>query len=268
MPSAAGDASVYEFVLRDSRTGRYDRERSIKLDRVTTVISRTLAKPQLYDWYYRETRDAISGLASVVGDHEDFLDVMTDAQMLDEYLKENKLRPEDTVDRRAEEGTKHHGFLQTLADYSLDPECPDGYVEGLCHKTLANVRSKPSYNEAIAAWWLQSERHIVSSEETLFSLQHGFAGTVDLVWKPTAESDILVITDLKTRGADKVAYESDFIQTGAYAVAYREMYGADLHITRSVLVAREDGSFTEYEATVDETAFLDLLSAYRKLRRR
>jgi hypothetical protein len=97
----------------------------------------------------------------------------------------------------------------------------------------------------------------------LRSLQHGFAGTVDLVY--IDKDGKLVICDLKSRETGKGKYESDDIQTGAYALAWNETETVQVDY-RTVLLVHEDGTFEEIPCWIDADVFLMLLSVYKSMR--
>ena len=264
----AGNKSYYEFVLRNANTGRYDQSVSIKLDSVTTIIKATLAAPQLVGWAYRVTRDNIAGLISVFDEWDDMpgdddgigmMGMLSDADMLDEYLKDNRLRPDDVRDEAATRGSTEHGFLERLGAAGLETE---GAAQQVAQDCLSSDKTN-DFSKGIAGWWLDRNPRVVASEVVLVCLQYRFCGSVDLIWLD--DDGQLVVTDLKTRGAGKGAYSSDHIQVGAYAIAYEEMYGRMVDRT-SVLVVREDGTWLEEETTIPRQTFIDLCNVYRALK--
>jgi hypothetical protein len=70
------------------------------------------------------------------------------------------------------------------------------------------------------------------------------------------------MTDLKTRGEGKDMYSSDDIQTGLYTVAWNEMHPEQPIGKRTVLLARDNGSFNEYQAVVPLDICLEVLDLY------
>ncbi len=263
----AGDKPYYTFVLRNENTGRYVKDVTIQLPSVTTIISKTLAKPALMPWTYRTTRDYIAGtfqtlLQSKVWVGTDLLELLetfSDADMLEEYLKENRLRPEDTTKDASTRGNEGHATLEELGRLSL---YEDEVALKAASKILADARAS-DVDKGIAGWWLDRQPHVVESESVLYSLKHGFVGSVDLIWRDL--QDRLVVTDLKTRGVDKGIYESDHIQCGAYAIAFEEMRNEPVAFT-TVLVVREDGSWIEEASPLPEDTFLHVLSLYNALK--
>ena len=234
----------------------------IRLPRVTAIIGNTLAKPALTAWNYRFTRDVLSGYVSVLrkagNTANTILDTLEDADMLEEALKANRLRPEDHARDAAEgRGAQAHAFLATLVD--MDSNDADALASDKVHGSSALVSG---VTFAIATWWLEAQPLVVASEKTLYSLRHGFAGTVDLVWFDKKER---VLTDLKTRKPDIGMYESDDLQTAAYEGAWNEMYPDSPIDRRTILVAREDGSHDEYPATRRYAAFVALKAVYDEL---
>jgi len=228
---------------------------------VTQVIKATLAAPQLVAWAYRQTVDSITGAVSQVlrgfeekgGDGRyDLIETLGDADILDEWLKDNKLRPVDVRDERAVEGRDAHEFLEYL-------------VQSRILKTPAPVPDD-GYTEAIAAWWREtdpsSQGSSIASESVVWSLSKRYAGTVDLVW--TDEDGDLHLTDLKTRRAGNDAYNSDHIQVSAYAYAWEEM-GRGTIAQGSVLIVHDDGTWREEDTDIGPEAFFHLRDVFRIL---
>lgn len=264
MPRAAGSSTHYEFVLRRA-TGSYDRDTVIRLPSVTHIIGSVVAKP-LDGWVYKVTRDNISGLVSVLTDdgsyvHVDhIIDMMTDADMLAEYMKENRLRPEDVAEDASERGTREHAMLEGLCKAYLESD--ETAAEQLANRTLGREAASP-WAKAIAGWWLERYPRVVASEDVLYSLSLGCAGTADLVWRD--EDGQVGVTDLKTRGEGKPAYRSDFIQVDGYAEMWTEMTG-DTVVHQTVLIAREDGTVDEYDSPLKPGSFRKVKALYDDLK--
>ncbi len=260
--SAAGDAKYYTFVLKDEETGEYYEDVEIHLDRVTSVIG-VLNKPFLVTWAHNFTRDAISGMVDMLALRPDvtaydIIDMLADADMLAEYLKENKLRPEDYTAERSEEGTEAHAFLESLATVAAVNR---GRALNMALKASKD-EGRSGHIQAVAKWWVANDPQVVASEVKLISLRLGVMGTCDLIWRDA--NDVLWCTDLKTRKADGQVYESDRIQTGAYEIIWNETHPKNRIDKRSVLLAKADGKYKDVEADNDPTMFLHLLAAYRK----
>ena len=227
----------------------------IEYPSVTTIIGSVLAKPQLVNWAYKQTRDSIAGLV----DHylldpefnDELLEILSDSDSIDEWLKDNRARPSDMRDEAADRGHEQHGFLEELA--KLEPE--ESYA-----LAAANVTSTNMYTKAIAKWWSDTRPAEFKGEQVLVSLKHGFVGTCDLVWRrmPGLPWNI---TDLKTRRAGLYAYDSDFVQVDGYAEAWNEMTGETIN-GRSVLVAFDDGRPKEYPSAYPKGVFLTILAVY------
>lgn len=276
MPSEAGNKDYY---LVNGK--RYPR--------VTSVIKDTVAKPAVVRWMYTQTRDTISGLVQVLLEGIDevpndaaheavlkVLDMLTDADMLEEYLAENELRPQDIMEAQGVIGTERHELFETLGRLGLaSPSRAWKRAEWILKNT------DDGHERAIADWWLTRMPIVTASEVRLPSHEHVYCGTCDLVW----ENDLgLTITDLKNRKADdpcgvahrteraadrchvRHSYESDQIQVGAYEIAWNELYPVNPVYRRTVLIAKADGRWTEDEVTLDSSIFLDYLSAWKKLK--
>lgn len=259
MPRAAGSGTHYEWVLRNKYNGQYNHDCTIELPSVTSVIKSTLAAPALVGWAYRSTRDAISGAVGVLASDpalrpEQIVDMVEDADWLEEWLKENRLRPEDVRDERGEFGTAAHVSLEKLAEAEAPLDLAD--------KLLSNPRSTPE-QRAIATWWLEARPSVVASEKVMYSLRHGFSGTVDLISE--REFGGLTVTDLKTRRKGLGVYTSDEAQVGGYQIMYEEMTRTRVQ-SRTILLAQDDGTPLEVPVSTDPEVFLRLLDVYRMLK--
>lgn len=272
MAGPAGNRDYYEV-----RVGN----RVSHFPRVTTVCD-IIGKPAIADWSYRHTRDVISGVVSVLTEAQasayDILELLRDADDLEEYLKANQLRPNDIKEAAGAVGTEKHKLFQLLGEAALS-HTEDADI------TIATQRldSADGYERAIADWWLATRPKVVASELTLVSFRHQFAGTTDLVH--TESNGTVTITDLKNRKADEPCavnhkteeaaercharggpYETDHVQTGGYEIAWLEERGIPV-LRRTVLIAQPDGRWRERESTIPSSTFLDALALYNKLRR-
>jgi hypothetical protein len=264
MPRAAGTGTNYNFVLFNASSGRYDRDVSIALPSVTTIIGEVLAKPFLLPWYYRTTRDYIAGVVSVLAESEatdaEIVDTLSDGDMLEEYLADNRLRPMDTRDDAALVGTEHHEFLEHLAEaFNQDEEAAQRVAQRMLNNDNAQGHAR-----AIAGWWLDTNPKVVESESVLYSLQHKFAGSCDLIWED--DKGRLVLMDLKNRKEGGGVYDSDRIQVGGYEVAWNEMHHGQTIDVTSILIARADGTWVYEEVTTPSDTFLHLREVYRILK--
>lgn len=264
MARAAGDSATYRWVLQRKDTGEYfpDPATDVELPSVTTIIHKVLAAPALVGWAYRTTRDNISAYVSFVKNDDnlkntdvmDMVDTFSDSDMLEEFLKDNSLRPDDVRDEAAARGRAEHSHLETLC--GLDPDsamdCAYGMIE------------EGGYAKAIGQWWTDKVPTVVASEVVLRSLTHQFAGSVDMVYRNATHP--LSVTDLKTRKEDATAYASDFFQIDGYDIAWNEMNPKNQAHRKTVLVARADGTYREVESKLEDGAFLKLLDIYNVMK--
>lgn len=260
MARAAGNSNHYTFCLQDHK-GKYHPKVKIELPSSTHIIKSTLAAPQLVQWAYRQTLDSVTGLLDAEAhephfDEEDTLmDTLVDADILDEWLKQNKMRPNDVRDEAGDRGHREHELLEKLGKIGLeDPEAASLYA----HKALIKKPDSP-WARGILDWWIERGPIVYASELLLVSPKHGFAGTVDLIWMD--DDGKLVVTDLKTRKIGAEVYTSDMFQVDSYMLGYEEQEGRTPD-RGSVLVVREDGTWIEKDVNIPRGAFLDLLKVY------
>jgi hypothetical protein len=266
MPRAAGTGPRYEWHLLDVTTGNYRPTERIELVSVTTVINAILAKPQLYKWNFNVGLDLVSGLVDVLWnederleDERELIDTFTDADMLREYMIENDLTPDIVAQQASTRGDQTHELLDRIARCSK--KTPEAALK-LAARQFEDPASSPS-DRAVCQWWMEEKPEVIASEIIVKSLQHGYAGSLDLLWRDQ-DGDV-VLTDLKTRREDLDAYDSDKIQIGAYEMAVAETMGL-VPDRLSVLLAGLDGSYREVDSDLEGGAiFLNLLDVYNKL---
>lgn len=280
MPGTAGDLSYY---LVDTPEG------TRKLPRVTHILKSIIAKPELMSWYYRYTRDAISGLVAQLlemhpGDNPDdfgdfireLLDTLSDADMLEDYLAANKMRPDDWAKERADEGSDRHDFFERLGRAAMEA---DGLDIQLAQQGLD---SDDGFEHAVADFWLTERPRVVAAETQLLNIVGGYGGTVDQIAYRERYQDSLMVTDLKTRRADTPCgvahktpeaaracheiwpYDSDHVQTAPYLITYNEQNELEAQ-GRTVLIAQKDGRWREEVSTIDISIWPDIMSVYHKL---
>jgi len=261
----------YEFYLK-GESGRYDRNSRIVLPSVTTITNAVYAKPQLVPWSVNTTIDAITGIVSLFANRlrtfdpkfvEQFLDTFTDHEMLTEYLHLNEVHHEEVADVASERGTAAHALLAALCStFRLKGEKGAlSYAERMLKAT------KDPYRKAVAGWWLKKNPQPLFSEQVVFSLQHRFAGRLDMI-------DEEGLLDLKTRRADLSAYKSDEVQLDGYKIAVDEMGLLEKTalegktLTKRVLLASEDGEpAREVAAWVPDGTFTLIVALYYMLRK-
>jgi hypothetical protein len=264
-----GDADGYTFYLKQAN-GRYNQEAAIFLPSVTKVIKGTLASQALLYWNYSQTRDNIAGAIDHYAKQEDlpleeFFDTFGDADNLEEYLKENRLRPTDVRDDAGERGRSADDLLNALADCQI----ADRSDEDLAGCTLDNDDATP-WQRGVATWWLERQPVVVDSQRVVFSLEPhgGYAGSLDLLY---SDEDGLCLMDLKTRKEGsrwlEQPYESEEIQVAAYDAAWTRMFGRSVD-RRSILIVGAEGQYTEAPAVMPPAAFFHLLAVYQMIKAR
>lgn len=280
MGRIVGDSKFYTFHLKQGN-GRYSQDFTISLPSVTSIIHKTFAAPALQRWNYSQTRDSIAGLAAVSKGFDaenslSLIEIVEDADLLEEWLTLNHMRPEDISREAMERGTREHETLGSLAALAHS-EGPEAAAE-LASKLGQNSASSP-WAYAIADWWLTRLPIVIATEAVVYQLEPhgGFAGSLDLVYETDVhtsdnpEYDHIVrkrvLTDLKTRKEGAQAYDSDEIQVAAYELAWTQNSGVPVD-EKSILVARADGTWDEYPSDVPSSVFLHLLAIAKTLDRR
>jgi hypothetical protein len=194
---------------------------------VTTILD-VLNKPQLVNWAARLTRDYIKQELFAFGRADSLKDLKVD-------------------DLLAKSASEHDRIKNAAADHGTD-----------IHRRIASyvssyVGDKYQYNaqddtvvDAFRAWQDMAHFVPIASEKILFSREHGYAGTADLIGTLGGR---LALLDTKTgRGV----YPEYKLQLAAYAVAWGEMSGhfpevcLNLHVQNDSTIT-EANSFTATE---------------------
>jgi hypothetical protein len=253
MARIAGDKPYYEWVLRGA-DGTLHEDNTIQLPSVTTVIKATLAAPALLKWTYDKTVEGVEMLLDSLPPGMTIDSLLNDD--LDAALLASRLHPNDIRDDASGRGQDAHSFLETLGGMTHD--------EGI--ETAIDVcrHTSDPFRHAVADWWATFRPYVHASEELLRSLEHGYAGTVDLAWSPIRRG-APIISDLKTRKANSRMYRDDEAQTGAYLLAWNEMFPDNAARQRSIIIAMDDGSFAYHIAKAPPEVFLSILSLYNEL---
>ena len=160
-----------------------------KLYSVTTIISKVIAKPALYGWYWKITMDGVSKLASKYG-----ASLPADLESLKSLMSTEGLSPYKVRNAAGAAGTRVHDDMEKLCK--------------------GKVVKKTETNEGLLNWWEErelSKKDILACEYPLVSLKHELAGTLDMVYSDPS-SGATVLTDLKT---GFVGWEA-FVQGNAY----------------------------------------------------
>ncbi len=267
MARAAGNSTHYaDEIWRPHYTGPQDESTAVvrPLPSVTTIIKSTVANPVLVGWAYHTTRDVIAGLVSEArrpfpeGDLENLmslLDIISDGDVLEEWLKENKLTLTHITKMHQDRGTAEHFHLEELTK-RLSSAGHDAALR------LAERYAKApnGWRRGVGTWWLANEPKVLAAERVLPHPKMGYCGSVDLIWE--AQNGAVGVTDLKTRLDDREAYDSDEFQVDAYATAWVANGNPEPNF-RAVLVVREDGTVLDHrDFTIERGAFAKVLDLY------
>lgn len=207
----------------------------VEYPRVSKIVNRVVAKPELIGWAYWRTVDNISGLIDTAPSLGDLttMQTLSDASTLDEWLRRNRMRPEDVSGAAADRGQLAHDLLAGLAEppQGLDVEEFISYHRG---------RDLSPFEAGVLNWWEAAAPHVVMSERVVGCTRHagGFFGRLDLVVDNYVASPKPLLVDLKTRGKDEV-YATDVLQLNLYAHA---LVDEGLDVDAGVLVVTPAGA--------------------------
>lgn len=277
MTRLAGDSGTYRFALmRETSMGMAPTANGFDLVSVTTFLNETLAKPpSAMSWYgYR------IGMAGVVAALAEDPQVILDAEtpeFLEAALKERGVSPNMSLESAGSRGTKAHEVLEYLAAGQ------NGYEEAHRLAWQEKEDTGTQYGYAAIRFWDEMVQPFINSGEILqvlsevpvWSLKHGYCGTLDLAieWAEVDAGEQLPrgweILDAKTHKPARgftldgkgAGYISDAVQCRAYRMAFEEM-GLGNTIGQRTIVLRENGKYLEDQREVSEDFVLYLRRLY------
>lgn len=176
---------------------------------VTTILG-VIAKPALIQW-------AADQATSYVKQN------LKDIAELDDVLKEARIAHRKKKKEAGDIGTEVHNAIESYIKDGFMPE-----FEGKKKKMFDNF----------IKWADENIGEFIESERRLYSQEHWFAGTVDMVFKD--KDGRVWIGDIKT---SKAVYPEYFAQMGGYQVALEEMDGDQDVYGYVVIRLGKDGSF-------------------------
>ena len=241
---------------KDTEAGRFYADipdhPGLSLPSVTTVLG-VVAKPSMVDWVARVERELVVNVAADLYEAVHGTPRMTrmayTASLL-RYVGEG--RAGDKLKARAGEiGTELHGLIEWALLKEVGKEPPG---------------REPTFGQALAIPWAHwcdwRREHKLSPqrvEQTVWSIAHGYAGTIDCV----AELDgHLTVMDWKT---GRRIYPEARLQVAAYRHALIEMGHADRNIRAAVVRVPKTSADRFEMATMEppdcEQAFETFLAA-------
>jgi len=176
--------------------GRYYTIDGEKYPSVTTILD-VLNKPQLVNWAARLTRDYIK-------------------DELFAFRRADSLKDLNIDDLLTKSASEHNRVKTAAADRGTDIHRRIASYVGNKYQYIAH--DEDPVVTAFRAWQDSAQFVPIASEKLVYSLEHGYAGTTDLIG--VVRNGRLALLDIKTgRGV----YPEYKLQLAAYAVAYGEM---------------------------------------------
>jgi len=193
-----------------------------KVPSVTTILN-VINKPQLIPWAVRTTRDYIKQELFAFKRADSFKELDLDNLLASSAKEHDKVRT-----AAADRGIAVHSSIASYIGNKSSVALSDPIIIEFCK------------------WQEAAQFEPIASERLVFSHEHGYAGTADLIGTVNGR---LTVLDIKTgRGV----YPEYKLQLAAYAVAWGEMTGhfpevcMNLHV-RSELTITEANTFTAAE---------------------
>ncbi len=216
-----------------------------------TTVTRLIAKEGLPIWYKRMALEGV--FAALMARRQQGMEAFPiEEEMLRQLLAEAEGYPEQERQAAADFGSELHAII---ADLLMGAE----------------IAVPPAFAAAVAAfrhWQETAGLHLTlfASEVPVYSLQHGYAGTVDAIGWRKREAAIVAI-DWKS---GKGIYREYALQVAAYAAAIEEMTGYPVSECWVVRLGRDHPSFVARQVDdwrVAFEAFKAALALYSCLRK-
>jgi hypothetical protein len=272
----AGNSSGYAFrLVRETDEGTVLTDHGFELVSVTTFLKEVLATPPaaMGYWGFRVALKAI--VQELALDPGVVINADT-PELLEAALKEKGISPNLSRDAAGQRGHAAHTVLECMATYQR--------ISALMYAEEEEKEFGTHYGDAAIAFWdEQVQPNIdsgqilqVLSEVPVWSLKHGYCGTLDLAIQWAAESEYLAsegggweILDAKTHKPAKgftlegrgCGYDSDAAQCRAYRIAFEEM-GLGKTIGQRTVVLRENGKYLTDDREVSEGMVISLRRLY------
>lgn len=217
---------------------------------VTTVIGQTIHKEGLQLWAMHEALDYIKERGFFASEYEIGTIVPAGFSGMEPFyiihsghLEEASKAHTKKSDKGKDIGTQVHdwieGFLNSL---------PNNYeLDNIEFTTPNKDVEKPV--QAFLSWYEKTRPKILGTEQIVYSRSLDYAGTFDGLFNIDGKIYLIDIkTSNKSRTAPLGIYDSNFIQLGAYSVAYTEetkKYASDL----MVINVGKDGTLNTLSAS-------------------
>ena len=207
-----------------------------KLIRVTSVLSQTLAKPQLENWFKKATREGAAA----------YLEGQREQPITDDIIK--------GAVQAAKDGTNTEVAVRRGVDFH---EAAMDYMGGDPSPMIPGMK-------ALQQWRADLEPRPVALENVVYSRKLGCAGTFDAVMERDGK---LVIVDYKTGGV----YDDHAIQLAAYAGLWGMMNNTrPIDTCQVVQIDTVEETYTVHHLDdwkpYWEEGFLPLLTVWHRMR--
>lgn len=275
MSRIAGDSGEYEFrLMRNTSMGLVPTDKGFGLVSVTTFLKETLPIPPSA-MSYHGLRIGLKGVvAALAEDPQVILDAET-PELLEAALKERGVSPNMSLESAGSRGTAAHNVLELMASGERQLAEEGAAVELDQQGTQYGHAAIKFWDEMVQPFIDSGEILQVLSEVPVWSLKHGYCGTLDLAieW---AEVDAGVqlprgweVLDAKTHKPARgftldgkgAGYISDAVQCRAYRMAFEEM-GMGSTIGNRTIVLRENGKYLTDQREVSPEFVLYLRKLY------
>lgn len=215
-----------------------------RLTGVTTILS-VIAKPALIQWAANQAIDYIKAYC-LKNENEKYYVVQ------EKELEEARTAHIRKKDSAATKGTTVHEQVETYVNSCIHSHDGNAFI--------ADVEEGQHQLSKFIDWAVENKVRFLESEKRVYSREHWFAGTVDLVLEIDGK---VWIGDIKTSNA---IYDTHFFQTAGYQIALEEMDDLKDVEGHIIIQLTRDGRFNtqrSYGIERNKQAFLSALNIYR-----
>lgn len=209
---------------------------------VTTILG-IIAKPALVPWAAKMTTEWIKENCTWTQDEPRNKVWSVTEEDLDNAKKAHRVKKESA------------GDIGTLIHDAIEQWVKNGTEPALGERGMKMF-------EAFRTWFTEGKYEVVASEKRLYSREHWYAGTVDLILKDPEGKHW--IADIKTSSG---VYPEYFAQMGGYHIAYEELEG-DINVAGYIVIhlPKTGNKFEQYmfeDTQMCKDFFLHALGLYR-----
>ena len=174
----------------------------------TTQITKVIEKSVLLYWAVKVQAEWLAGQWTTGTNYS--------SSDIEAILKRSKSQHKVKSEEATTIGSQVHFWIETFVNMSIETAEGTGWPEGWQNIPLPHTLQGIYSVNAFLNWFNDTDVVFLASERKVYSMEHGYSGTFDLM---CMINGIVCLVDFKT---SKAMYEDYYIQLSAYTKAYHE----------------------------------------------